>query len=223
MNASLPLGSVLVPPTLPFAEVLIVAYGAHVSGLRLPPMAGGPEEQQVAEFAVCSNSVCSQRQGWHGAISASCFLHTRFPFLPICLWCYAHLILICVSEMGSSCPPPQWGFSRGQVAARSTLVKDHEIAQENILQINNTCPKKKIIPCVNNYCCFFVAISSSLLHWWVQCERWNGSCSHGNFSCLWRPVLFSCRDTASVHTQPLSSLHGCSLQPSAPTSTSSAT
>ncbi len=85
MNASLPLGSVLVPPTLPFAEVLIVAYGAHVSGLRLPPMAGGPEEQQVAEFAVCSNSVCSQRQGWHGAISASCFLHTRFPFLPICL------------------------------------------------------------------------------------------------------------------------------------------
>lgn len=27
----------------------------------------------------------------------------------------------------------------------------------------------------------------------------------GTFSCPWRPVLFSCRDAASVHTQPLSS------------------
>ncbi len=140
MNASLPLGSVWSLPCSRLRKFWLLCM-ERTWALRSLPMAGGPEEQQVAESAVCSNSVCSQRQGWHGARSAICFLHTRFPFLPICSWRYVPPILICVSEMGStrSCPRLNEGSpgARWQVA-RSTLVNDHEIVQEKILQINNT-------------------------------------------------------------------------------------
>lgn len=50
MNASLPLGSVLVPPTLPFAEVLIVAYGAHVS---VPLAADGRGPRGATSGRIC--------------------------------------------------------------------------------------------------------------------------------------------------------------------------
>ncbi|XDV47536.1 hypothetical protein PO909_017138 [Leuciscus waleckii] len=73
MNASLPLGSVLVPPrahALPFAEVLFVAYGAHVSNPligdgRGPGGATSGRICGVQLFSVFSAAGLAQRQICH--------------------------------------------------------------------------------------------------------------------------------------------------------------
>lgn len=152
MNASLPLGSVLVPPrahALPFAEVLFVAYGAHVSNPligdgRGPGGATSGRICGVQLFSVFAAAGLAQRQICHlppsHALSHPAnlliMLRASHPHLLVRGGWHVFLPPATIRALrgpGGRLPGPCWCHTH----------KDREIRQEKIYHLNNT--KKHLV------------------------------------------------------------------------------